>query len=79
MPRLGIRQLELLRTVGARSALVVPSRIGRRLCELGLMEAHGSEGSFAAITPAGLRALADAAEAGKIELFTMPEKREAER
>lgn len=73
-PRLGIRQLRLLRTVGTHSALVVPDGRSRRLCELGLLESHGGDGSFAAITPAGLRALADAAEAGKIDLFKMPER-----
>lgn len=75
--RLGRRQLELLRKIGCLSALVVPSATSRRLCELGLMKSHGDDGSFAAITPAGLRAVADAADAGKIELFKMPHKREA--
>lgn len=73
MTRLGPKQLALLRTVGTSSALVVASATSRRLCALGLMRAHGTDGSFAAITPAGLRALADAAEAGRIELFAMPE------
>lgn len=75
--RLGIRQLRKLRTVGTRMALVVPDKTSRRLCELGLMVAHGDDGSFAAITPAGLRALADAVDAGKIKLFEMPDKAEA--
>ena len=73
VPRLGIRQLELLRGIGTTGALVVGNKTSRRLCALGLMKAHGRDGSFAAITPAGLRALADAAEAGRIELFRMPE------
>lgn len=73
--RLGIRQLDRLHAVGTHAALIVPDRISRRLCDLGLMKAHGAEGSFSAITPAGLRALADAAEAGRIELFRMPERR----
>ena len=72
--RLGLRQLELLRGVGPNSALVSPCAKSRRLCELGLMRAHGSDGAFAAITPAGLRALADAADDGRIKLFTMPAK-----
>jgi hypothetical protein len=72
---LGKRQLELLRDIGPMCALVLPDKTSRRLCALGLMFAHGVDGSFAAITPAGLRALADAADAGKIALFTLPEDR----
>ena len=72
--RLGHRQLELLAFVGTRSALVCSSPISRRLCALGLMEAE-ADGSFARITPAGLRALADAAEAGRVKLFTVPRNR----
>lgn len=75
MTSLGPKQLALLRTVGTSSALVVASATSRRLCALGLMRAHGTDGSFAAITPAGLRALADAAEAGRIDLFVPPERK----
>lgn len=74
--KLGTRQLKLLRTVGTTSALVVPDNISRRLCDLGLMKAMGKDGnSLACITPNGLRALADAVDAGRIDLFKMPEKR----
>jgi hypothetical protein len=74
--RLGKRQLELLRGVGPGAAVVVPDNMTRRLCSLGLMKAHGGEdGSFAAVTPNGLRALADAADAGRISLFKMPDKK----
>lgn len=73
--RLGARQLELLRSVGITSALVVPTATSQRLCELGLMRPNGRDGSFASITPAGLRALADAAEAGRIKLFVMPRRK----
>lgn len=73
MIRLGKPQLERLRGIGTSAALVVPDAMSRRLCELGLLKAHGKDGSFSAITPSGLRALADAAEAGRIELFKMPE------
>jgi hypothetical protein len=72
---LGKRQLALLRDVGTIGALIVPEKTSRRLCDLGLMAAHGADGSFAAITTAGLRALADAVDAGRIALFTMPEDR----
>jgi hypothetical protein len=71
--RLGKQQLHLLKAVGITAALVVPSPASRRLCEMGLLKAHGADGSFAAITPAGLRALADAADAGRVALFTMPD------
>lgn len=72
---LGKKQLEMLRLVGTHSALVVPCARSRRLCDLGLMKAHGTDGSFAAATPAGLRALADAVDAGKMDLFVMPERK----
>ncbi|MFA1674800.1 hypothetical protein ACDY97_19045 [Rhizobium mongolense] len=77
--KLGTRQLELLRTVGTTSALVVLDNVSRRLCALGLMKTMGKDGdSFACITPNGLRALADAVDAGRIKLFVMPEKRGGE-
>jgi len=72
-PRLGKHQLAMLRTVGTTSALVVPDKTSRRLVELGLMAAE-PDGSFASITPNGLRALADAADAGRVTLFVMPER-----
>ncbi|MBY5657132.1 hypothetical protein [Rhizobium leguminosarum] len=70
----GIRQLQTLRAVGTTAAIVVPDSLTRRLCALGLMASEAS-GSFAHITPAGLRALADAVDAGRISLFVMPEKK----
>jgi len=73
--RLGPRQLHMLKAVGFTAALVAPNPISRRLCELGLMNAGRADGSFAHITPAGLRAVADAAEAGRVSLFVMPEKK----
>jgi hypothetical protein len=77
MTRLGKNQLRLLRAVGITAAVVVPSPQTKRLCELGLMKSVDADGSFAHITPNGLRALADAADAGKIDLFVMPAKRPA--
>lgn len=73
--RLGKHQLQMLRAAGTSSALVVPCATSRRLCDLGLMKAHGEGGSFISVTPAGLRALADAVDAGKINLFVMPKKK----
>jgi hypothetical protein len=74
--RLGPNQLRLLRAVGITAAVVVPDKETRRLCDLGMM-ASEPDGSFAHITPAGLRALATAAEAGRIDLFKMREPRAA--
>ena len=72
--RLGKRELRLLRTLGAAHAVVVPDRLTRRLVEKGLCEAE-DDGSFCRMTPAGLRALADAADAGRITLWIMPTKK----
>ena len=72
--RLGKNQLRLLRSAGTTAAVVVADRDTRRLCELGLMR-EASPGGFVHNTPAGLRALADAAEAGKITLFAMPKEK----
>ncbi|MEJ8308544.1 hypothetical protein [Agrobacterium larrymoorei] len=73
--KLGKRQLETLLSVGCTSAMIVPTPITKRLCEIGLMKSHGPDGSFASITTDGLRALADAVDAGSIQLFVMPERR----
>ncbi len=73
--RLGKRQIQMLQSVGSTSAIIVPCPPSRRLCEMGLMKSHGPNGSFVAITPDGLRALADAVDAGKAHLFVMPERR----
>lgn len=71
--RLGSKQLEMLMLCGVGRALVVGDRTSRRLCELGLMRAHGKDGdSIVAVTAEGLRALADASDAGRIALFEMP-------
>ncbi len=71
--RLGKNQLRTLRSAGTTAAFVLPTRETRRLCELGLMR-EASPGGFAHNAPAGLRALADAAEAGEITLFVMPDR-----
>jgi hypothetical protein len=74
MTALGKNQLSLLRAVGITAAVVVPSAATKRLCELGLMKSVDTDGSFAD-TPNGLRAIADAADAGQVELFVMPAKK----
>lgn len=68
MTRLGPKQLDLLRRIGTTSALVVPTAMSRRLVDLGMMQAE-DDGSLARITPKGLRALADAVDAGRVILF----------
>ena len=65
---LGARQIELLRGLANPCALVVPDNISRSLVKRGLLAAE-PDGSFAHITPAGLRALADAADSGRVQLF----------
>ena len=65
---LGPRQLELLRGLANPCALVVPDPVSRSLVKRGLLAAD-PDGSFAHITPAGLRALADAADDGRVQLF----------
>lgn len=65
----------MLARVPPRAALVCPSPVSRSLVARGLMAAE-PDGSFAHITPAGLRALADAADRGEVQLFTMPERKD---
>jgi hypothetical protein len=70
--RIGRLELHYLASIHPRWAYVVPDRSTRRLIEKGLLRSDFADGSFAHITPAGLRALADGAEAGKVKLFEMP-------
>jgi hypothetical protein len=66
--RLGKNQLHLLGFLGrAGCALVVASPTSLTLTKRGLL-AEASPGGCVHITPAGLRALADAAEAGRVQL-----------
>lgn len=66
--RLGHKQLAMLHMLaGPGIVLVVAGKLSRSLCARGL--AHEMiDGGCVHITPAGLRALADAAEAGRIRL-----------
>jgi hypothetical protein len=69
-------QLATLKGLAVRGALVVPGRPAHRLIKRGYLtclDPNGADGkgSFAVITPKGLRALADAAEAGRIKLLTL--------
>lgn len=66
---LGPRQRDLLAQMGGlRSALVVADALALSLIRRGLLAADAN-GSFAHITAAGLRALADEVDAGRIRLF----------
>jgi len=73
MARLGRKQLELLKSVGCSFSVIVADKLTRSLCERGLMK-EGVPGGFVRITPNGLRALADAADQGRITLFKDLEK-----
>lgn len=69
MSRLGKKQIYLLKFMAnVGCALVVPNDISRSLCKRGLMEATGglAEDAFIVVTPNGLRALADAMDAGLV-------------
>lgn len=70
--RLGSRQLKRLAGMaGVGSALVVPDSISRSLTARGLMQPTGdqpgAEDGMIVVTPAGLRALADAMDAGLVQ------------
>ena len=65
--RVGKRELAKLLILGTRFAQVVPDRITRRLVAKGLCDAD-DDGAFCTVSPNGLRAIADAADAGRIDL-----------
>jgi propanediol dehydratase small subunit len=64
---LGHRQLALLNTLRRGLSLVVPNDVARSLIRRGLASTAGKD-AFVYITPDGLRAIADAADAGRISL-----------
>src|SRR5690348_10028330 len=71
--RLGKHQRDLLAALaGVRLGLVAGGPLSLSLVRRGLLAAE-ADGSFAHITPAGLRAVADEIEAGRVEMFS-PEK-----
>ena len=66
MRPLGKNQLDILRALGTPSAaMVVPCKTALSLVKRGLLRTD--KGAFACITPAGLRALADELEVGRVE------------
>lgn len=80
MPRLGKHQLCLLATIASPfSMLVVSDKLSRSLVNRGFLEPRRpprkkdkDDGGFFGITPAGLRAVADAVERGELEQFYDP-------
>ncbi len=70
-PHLGPKQLALLSTIGTTRILMTPSKRAVRLAELGFVKIDRPDGCGAVITPNGLRALADAVDAGRYQLPTM--------
>ena len=67
MRPLGKHQLELLAGLACPGrALIVPGKVSESLVRRGLLKCY-DDGSFSCITPNGLRALADALEAGKVD------------
>jgi hypothetical protein len=74
--RLGKHQLRLLATMASPFVrLIVPDSVARSLEVKGLVEPT-VEGSFYAITPLGLRELADQLERGNLEVFLCKEFRQ---
>lgn len=69
--RIGPKQLQLLRVLAGPVALVVACARSRSLTARGLLR-EAAPGAFVHITSAGLRALADAADAGRIRLEVLP-------
>lgn len=70
MTRLGKKQIEMLIMLGAPTmVLLTPGRSEHALVARGLLRSHkGTKGGEACcIAPAGLRALADAMEAGMVD------------
>jgi hypothetical protein len=64
--RLGPLQIRRLASIAVGMCQVVPDSVSRSLTRRGLMEPTGSDGeSLVVVTPAGLRALADAMDAGR--------------
>lgn len=67
MTGLGSRQRNLLAALARPSLfLVVGDKVARSLSDRGLLAPHGND-SLYAITPAGLRCLADELDAGRIK------------
>lgn len=72
---LGKHQLGLLLALGTPGTLLpVPDRVARSLAKRGLLSEYRG---CLRITPAGMRALADAFEAGQLEQFMRPRTRTA--
>lgn len=67
---LGKNQLATLRALGPYRVCIVGGKKHKSLARRGLCEALGDD-SFYAITPDGLRALADAIDRGQLKRWTL--------
>jgi hypothetical protein len=81
MARLGKNQIELLaRMTGQGRAVVVGDKLIRSLAKAGCMSALSHNGdSFYVVTSAGLRAVADALDAGSLPPVTIDDFKKAVR
>lgn len=74
--RIGKRQLEWLCGVAKPGTFfVAPSFQFQPLLEKGLLKSWGADNSWVGITSAWLRAIADAVDAGRVDLSTRPLKK----
>lgn len=68
--RLGKHQLALLAAMGNPGMIALTAgKVARSLARRGLLQAYGRSSSALQISPAGLRALADAHGAGLLQQF----------
>ena len=72
---LGINQTRILMMLASPTmGMMTPDAVSRRLVEIGLLK---DEGGLIRIAPAGLRALADEMESGRVEAAIEAMKRDA--
>ena len=75
MRPLGPKQRDLLQKLSSiHMALVVPCAVSNSLVRRGILDAE-PDGSFAHITAAGLRVLADEIDAGRVSLYSVDQMR----
>ena len=75
MTPIGKNQLRLLRQLGPHLMLVVGDKLSASMVKRGLLQSAASDGdAFFHLSPNGLRALADAIDAGLVEPLQLPKK-----